>query len=416
MSIKMINESSLRSVADAIRAKSGTSESLEYPDGFVSAIEDIPTGGGGPAAVPEKEVNFYDYDGTCVYSYTPSEFAALTEMPANPSHEGLTAQGWNWSLSDAKAYVADYDRLDVGQMYITDDGKTRIYIHLEQGRTSPMLGVCPNGTVDVDWGDGTEHDTLTGTSTTTVKWTPTHNYAAPGDYVIKLTVDGYFGLYGDSSANSLAGLLRHSGTADGRNTVYRGSIVSINLGDNITDIGDNAFRALSQMKYLTIPNSVKIFGKYCFYQASSLMFITIPSSITRFGDNLFHAGGAEKYSLSNSISELKTYMFSGKTTLKSILIPATVYSIGTYAFNSCASLSNVTIPKSVREINKAAFQNCYGLGEIHFKRQQPPTITSSDAFTGLSADCKIYVPTGSLSAYTSASNYPSSTIYTYIEE
>ena len=31
----------LKSVADAIRAKSGTSEPLVYPDGFVSAIESI---------------------------------------------------------------------------------------------------------------------------------------------------------------------------------------------------------------------------------------------------------------------------------------------------------------------------------------------------------------------------------------
>ena len=31
----------LKSVADAIRAKSGTSEPLIYPDGFVSAIENI---------------------------------------------------------------------------------------------------------------------------------------------------------------------------------------------------------------------------------------------------------------------------------------------------------------------------------------------------------------------------------------
>lgn len=31
----------LKSVADAIRAKSGTSEALVYPDGFVSAIENI---------------------------------------------------------------------------------------------------------------------------------------------------------------------------------------------------------------------------------------------------------------------------------------------------------------------------------------------------------------------------------------
>ena len=36
--------SSLMAVADAIRTKGGTSADLTYPDGFVSAIENIPTG------------------------------------------------------------------------------------------------------------------------------------------------------------------------------------------------------------------------------------------------------------------------------------------------------------------------------------------------------------------------------------
>jgi hypothetical protein len=40
-------DSDLTSVADAIRTKGGTNGSLAFPAGFVSAIEDIETGGGG---------------------------------------------------------------------------------------------------------------------------------------------------------------------------------------------------------------------------------------------------------------------------------------------------------------------------------------------------------------------------------
>ena len=36
-----VSSADLKSVADAIRAKNGTSEALVYPDGFVSAIENI---------------------------------------------------------------------------------------------------------------------------------------------------------------------------------------------------------------------------------------------------------------------------------------------------------------------------------------------------------------------------------------
>lgn len=76
-------------------------------------------GGGGGTSAPPKDVNFIDYDGTIVHSYTAAEFAALTVMPDNPTHEGLTAQGWNWSLSDAQSYVASYGFLTIGQMHLT---------------------------------------------------------------------------------------------------------------------------------------------------------------------------------------------------------------------------------------------------------------------------------------------------------
>ena len=43
-----VEDASLTSVADAIRAKGGTSEALSFPDGFVSAVEGIQAGGGDP--------------------------------------------------------------------------------------------------------------------------------------------------------------------------------------------------------------------------------------------------------------------------------------------------------------------------------------------------------------------------------
>ena len=45
MSYRKVNDNSLASVADAIRSKGGTSDALVFPDGFVSAISAIQTGG-----------------------------------------------------------------------------------------------------------------------------------------------------------------------------------------------------------------------------------------------------------------------------------------------------------------------------------------------------------------------------------
>ena len=282
-------------------------------------ISMFPIGGRDSSSVANsKEVNFLDYDGTILYSYTAAKFAALSSMPANPTHDGLTTQGWNWSLANAKAYVAKYGNLNIGQMYITDDGKTRIYIHLEEGRTSPVLGVSPNGTVDIDWGDGTTHDTLTGSSTSITVFTSAHSYAAPGDYVIQLTITGSMGFRID-------GLLAYAFESDNRDYVYKNAIQKVELGSGVTSIGNGAF-------------------------------------------------------------------------------------------SDCYSLSSITIPDGVTSIGNGAFSYCYGLARLYFLPTTPPSVSNSDAFSDIPTDCVIHVPAGSLSAYTSATNYPSSSTYTYVED
>ena len=397
-------------------------------------ISMFPIGGRDSSSVANsKEVNFLDYDGTILYSYTAAEFAALSSMPANPTHDGLTAQGWNWSLTNAKAYVAKYGKLNIGQMYITDDGKTRIYIHLEEGRTSPMLGVCPNGTVDIDWGDGTTHDTLTGSDTSTAVYTSAHSYAAPGDYVIQLTVTGSMG-FGSN------GLLIYASESGNRDSAYSNTIRKVELGSGVTSIGSYAFQSCYSLSSITIPDSVTSISGYAFNYCYSLSSITIPDSVTSIGSYAFYdcvnlssitiPDGVTSISSSafsncvnlssitipDGVTSIGNYAFIYCYSLSSITIPDSVTSIGSSAFYNCYSLSSITIPDSVTSIGSSAFQNCYGVAHLYFLPTTPPSVSQSDAFSNIPTDCVIHVPVGSLSAYTSATNYPPSSTYTYVED
>ena len=114
----------LTDVADAIRAKTGSSDTIQAST-FDTAIANIPSGGGG---IEEKDVNFYDYDGTLLYAYTKAEFLALESMPENPTHEGLTANGWNWTLQEMKQYTTDNDICMAGQIYTPTDGKNKFIV------------------------------------------------------------------------------------------------------------------------------------------------------------------------------------------------------------------------------------------------------------------------------------------------
>ena len=402
----LTNTTDLTKVASAIREKGGTSDPLVYPDGFVTAIQAIQTGGSSTPGTP-GDITFYDYDGTIVTSWTLAELATKTALPDYPSHNGLICQGWNWSLADLKTANR---KMNVGAMYITDDGKTRIYIHLEEGRTSPVLGVCPNGTVDIDWGDGTVHDTLTGSNTSTAVYTSAHSYAAPGDYVIQLTVTGSMGFRTD-------GPLMYASVSDYRDYVYMNAIQKVELGSGVTGIGNYAFSYCSSLSSITIPDGVTSIGEAAFPSCFSLSSITIPDSVTSIDNGAFSGcSSLSSITIPDSVTGIGEYAFNSCSSLSSITIPDSVTSIDNGAFSGCSSLSSITIPDSVTGIGEAAFSACYGIARLYFLPTTPPSVSSSDAFTDIPTDCVIHVPVGSLSAYTSATNYPSSSTYTYVED
>ena len=379
---------------------------LKVGDKVVSVNNQLlfaPNGGGTTPGAP-GDITFYDYDGTIVTSWTLEELATKTALPDYPSHEGLTCQGWNWSLADLKTTNR---KINVGAMYITDDGKTRIYIRLEEGRTSPMLGVCPNGTVTVDWGDGTTPDTLTGTSITTVKWTPNHAYAAPGEYVIKLTVDGTMRFYGTSTSNQFSAILRYSSASDNRNYVYRNSIEKIEIGSRVTSIGIAAFRSCYSLASITIPDSVTSIGSNAFRYCYSLSSITIPDGITNIASSAFY----NCYSLSSitipdSVTSIGSNVFGYCYSFTSITIPNGVTSIASNVFDRCCSLASITIPNGVTSIASNVFYNCYSVAFYDFSNcTSVPQLESTNAFTNIPDDCQIRVPASLVDAWKAATNW-----------
>lgn len=235
---RLVNAKS--AISEAITAKGGTVSIGDGFEDFPSDIATIPSGGGSGDA--SKPVKFIDYDGSIVASYTPEEFAELTEMPANPSHDGLTAQGWNWNLADAKEYVSSYGTLNVGQMYITDDGRTRLYVRMQEGRLSPVLKLYltdGNTELDIDWGDNTPHSTFK-LSSGGYK-SERHTYASAGDYIISIGVtSGSFSLKSSlSSSNTKLSTLLTNGDASSlsRDRGYLNTICKIEIGNGITSIG-----------------------------------------------------------------------------------------------------------------------------------------------------------------------------------
>ena len=332
----LCNKSDLTDIADRIRMKNGSMDKYkisEMPD----AISAIPSGGGDINPVSRKDVNFYDYDGTLLHSYTVEEAQALTALPDLPSHNGLICQGWNWTLEQIKS---ENSKVNVGAMYTTDDGKTRIYIHLENGRTSPKLSLGVNGTVGIDWGDGTTSE-LTGTNKSTRLFTDSHNYASAGDYVITLTVSGEMSFLGSQYSSFLC----NDNSSGDINKVYSNAVQKIEIGDSGSgEIGDYAFYTCGSLSNISIPTSVSYIGIDAFRYCYSLYSVIIPQAIKTL--------------------KVRGYQFCACYSMSCISIPFGITDIGSYAFNACYSLSTLSIPSSVKNIYDNSVNSCRSLSSI----------------------------------------------------
>lgn len=170
-------------IKTAIEGKGVTVPSSTLLDGYADLIDQIEQGAAEEA--PENNVNFYDYDGKRIASFTIAEAKALTladyDAIRPPAHEGLTFQGWNWSLSDIQSYNRRY--ADIGANYITTDGKTHLKVRMTDFDAVLSLYIV-KGSVLVEWGDG-ENDTYSVESSGNVACR--HTYPQPDEYTIKFS-------------------------------------------------------------------------------------------------------------------------------------------------------------------------------------------------------------------------------------
>ena len=349
------------------------------------------SGGGGGVQEVEAGVIFIDYDGTLIDAWESVDVAGKTALPSNPSHTGLTAQGWNWSLASIKAYIADYPDalMTVGQMYTTTSGASEIDCTFTADTLHPYLGICPNGTVEVDWGDNSSTSTLTGTSLTTLKWAD-HTYAAAGDYTITLTVQsGSFAFY--CSSSSYGALLTYKNSYN-YSRKYSGCVKAIRIGGSAS-IGAYAFSGCYAAQSITIPDGVTSIGNSAFYNCYAAQSITIPDGVTSIGTNAFqNCYAAQSITIPDGVTSIGNSAFQNCYAAQSITIPDGVTSIGTNAFYSCYAAQSITIPDGVTSIGTNAFQNCYAAQSITI----PDGVTSIGAYAFYScyAAQSITIPDG----------------------
>ena len=124
---------------------------------------------------------------------------------------------------------------------------------------------------------------------------------------------------------------------------------------------------------------------------TTLRSVVIPESVTSIGEETFeYCSSLTSVTIPNSVTSIGSFAFYHCSSLTSVTIPDSVTSIGYGAFYHCSSLTSITIPESVTSIGDKAFSDCSSLTSITI----PESVTSivSYAFSDCSSLTSITIP------------------------
>ena len=205
-------------------------------------------------------------------------------------------------------------------------------------------------------------------------------------------------------------------------------LANVTLGTGIKKIDKYLFNGCSSLFSIVLPNQIVAIWASAFANCTSLASISLPSSLTSIGDNAFQSctsltsvnignkvsslgasafvscTGLISVSLSSKLTSIPSSVFKGCTALVDVEIPSAVTKINDRAFYECKQLKNITIPAGVTSIGELAFYNCISMEAMTSLATTPPS-AGTNCFLNVPQTIPIYIPCGSLSAYSAATRW-----------
>ena len=146
---------------------------------------------------------------------------------------------------------------------------------------------------------------------------------------------------------------------------YREQVVSIELGKEITSIGNFAFYGLPNLKKVSIPEGVNSIGGFSFKGCTALTDVKLPSTLTKLGESAFYGcSSLSQINIPEGVYTVWAYTFKNCTNLAKVTLPSTLIKLDEAAFYGCASLEQLKIPDNVSIIGIYCFKNCSKLSEL----------------------------------------------------
>ena len=365
-------DNNLTSIANAIRAKTGSTATLAFPAGFTTEITAIQTGGNYIAKTvtpndtvqiisKDDEIRTADYTSTIIsrtINSSPSFAFPFTPVQALVDNENYWVLGRIDVINSSNTVLESYY---IDTQFTWSTNRTTVAINdanayctnIQLKKSSPTaisveLKCQKAGTygfkITLSIREISGYDALSIVTVNAEKYSETWVKAYIERTISTITwPDGItsIGAYAFRECNSFN--------------------VS-NLPSTIVGISTYAFYNCSNLTLTQLPNELPVINPYTFYNCTKLALTSLPSGITTIGDYAFY--NCKKITISslpNGLTRIYSYSFYNCSNLSLTSLPNSITAIDEYAFYSCTALALTSLPSNLTTIQSYAFYLCYSM-------------------------------------------------------
>lgn len=136
-------------------------------------------------------------------------------------------------------------------------------------------------------------------------------------------------------------------------------------GRKVTALGENVFNSHTELKNVTLPDTLEEMGRGAFAFCTGLTSVTIPSSVKVVGETVFYGcTGLKTVTLQEGLTTIGQHAFVDCTALPEIECPESLTTICKWAFMDCTALHTVKLPQGKCTVQELAFGGCTALKNV----------------------------------------------------
>lgn len=347
----LTNDIELTSVADAIRAKSGQTGQLIYPDGFASAVAGIKKAPTTP--------------------YMEAEYVAV-EAGGITSRYIKRAKIYNHTAFYAYEFAFQYN---LNSLDFRDASNNITAIERNAFYSANLAGIVLPDTI-TSLQEACFAQTMIVTLELPALITEIPNYAFRGIYA------AYSSETDEEIPINI--ILPPNLTKIGESAFESAMIQQISIPNTVTEIGKSAFQYCLGLTSFAIPPLLQKIPQNMLLGCENVTAITVPAAVTEIGEGAFTGTGITSITIPATVKTLGTNMLQGCVNLATIDIQANVTEIPEEFASECP-LTSLTLPNTLQTIGRSAFIKVNGLQITELTIPASVTSIGDYAFVGSNA-------------------------------